>query len=232
VDAIQNSNLEENFELEKSPIYINKSNAFGQQLILGETFQSLKSNLSNDTMKRFEVHKKFITSTPQLLNAQNGGNAFKIVASTKNNDGGTFEFFFPSPKCMTKVVGVGLEWAKVVVCMKSFDVKVISIGENAWRNPSEQVEEIGCLKDFILLNCNLTNMNKNKFNISKLIVKESSEKFGISVHVQGTTKHREVNTYVAFNPLIWDLVQYMINSYCKQCVGSTSNVLGSNASHN
>ncbi len=77
-------------------------------------------------MKRFEVHKKFITSTPQLLNAQNGGNAFMIVASTKNNDGGTFEFFFPSPKCMTKVVGVGLEWAKVVVCMKSFDVKVIS----------------------------------------------------------------------------------------------------------
>jgi hypothetical protein len=49
-------------------------------------------------------------------------------------------------------------------------------------------------------------MNKNKFNISKLIVKESSEKFGIGVHVQGTTKHGEVNTYVAFNPLIWDLV--------------------------
>jgi hypothetical protein len=64
VDAIQNSSLEEGFELEESPIFINKSNAFGQQLSLGETFQSLKSNLSNDTMKRFEVHKKFITSTP------------------------------------------------------------------------------------------------------------------------------------------------------------------------
>jgi hypothetical protein len=37
VDAIQNSSLEENFELEESLISINKSNAFGQQLILGET---------------------------------------------------------------------------------------------------------------------------------------------------------------------------------------------------
>jgi Leucine-rich repeat (LRR) protein len=239
VDAIQNSSLEEGFELEESPISINKSNAFGQHLILGETSQSLKSNLSNDIMRWFEVHKKFITSTPQLLNAQNGGNAFKIVASTKNNDGGTFDFFFASAKCMTKVVGVGLEWAKVEVCMKSFDVKVISIGENAWRNPWEQVEQTGCSKDFILLNCNLANMNRNKFNISKLTAKESSKKFGIGVHVQGTLKHGEVNTYVedkgkyvAFSPLIWDLVQYMINSYCKQCVGSTSNVSGSNASHN
>lgn len=239
VDAIQNSSLEENFELEESLISINKSNAFGQQLILEETSQSLQSNLSNDTMRRFEVHKKFITNTPQLLNAQNGGNAIKIVASTKNKDGGTFEFFFPSAKCMTKVVGVGLEWAKVVVCMKSFDVKVISIGENAWRNPWEQVEQTGCSKDFILLNCNLANMNKNKFHISKLTAKESSKKFGIGVHVQGTLKHGEVNTYVedkgkyvAFNPLIWDLMQYMIDSYCKQCVGSTSNASGRNASHN
>jgi hypothetical protein len=239
VDATQKSGLEEGFELEESPIFINKSNAFGQQLILGETSQSLKSNLSNDTMTRFEVHEKFITSTPQPLNAQNGRNAFKIVASTKNNDGGTFEFFFPSAKYMTKVVGVGLEWAKVVVCMKSFDVKVISIGENAWRNPWEQVEQIGCSKDVILLNCNLPNVKKNKLNISKLTAKESSKKFGIGVHVQGATKHGEVNTYVedkgkyvAFNPLIWDLVQYMINSYCKQCVTSTSNVSGNNASHN
>jgi hypothetical protein len=140
---------------------------------------------------------------------------------------------------MTKVVGVGLEWAKVVVCMKSFDVKVISIGENAWRNPWEQVEQTRCSKDFILLNCNLANMNKNKFHISKLTAKESSKKFGIGVHVQGTLKHGEVNTYVedkgkhvAFNPLIWDLMQYMIDSYCKQCVGSTSNASGRNASHN
>jgi hypothetical protein len=171
-------------------------------------------------MRRFEVHKKFIINTPQLLYAQNGGNAIKIVASTKNNNGGTFEFFFPSAKCMTKVVGVGLEWAKVVVCMKSFDVKVISIGENVWRNPWEQVEQIGCSKDFILLNCNLVNMNRNKFNIFKLTTKESSKKFGIGVHVQGTFQHGEINTYVedkgkyvAFNPLIWDLVQSMINSY-------------------
>ncbi len=77
----------------------------------------------------------------------------RLLQVQKNNDGGTFEFFFPSPKCMTKVVGVGLEWAKVVVCMKSFDVKVISIGENAWRNPWEQVKQTGCSKDFILLNC-------------------------------------------------------------------------------
>jgi hypothetical protein len=82
-------------------------------------------------------------------------------------------------------------------------------------------------------------VNKNKFNISKLIAKESSKKFGIGVHVQGTIKHGEVNPYVenkglnfAFNPLIWELVQYMINSYCKQCVWSTSNVSGSNAFHN
>jgi hypothetical protein len=98
MDAIQNSSLEEGFELEKSPISMNKSNAFGQELILGETPQSLKSNLSNDTMRRFEVPKTFITSIPQPLNAQHGGNAFKVVASTKNNNGGTFDFFFPISK--------------------------------------------------------------------------------------------------------------------------------------
>jgi hypothetical protein len=60
------------------------------------------------------------------------GMHFRLLQVQKTMIGVLLNFFFPSPKRMTKVVGVGLECAKVVVCMKSFNVKVISIGENAW----------------------------------------------------------------------------------------------------
>jgi predicted acetyltransferase len=52
-----------------------------------------------------------------------------------------YEFFFGSAKYMSKVVGVGLEWAKAVVCMQCGSVNVVSISETAWQNSWNEVEE-------------------------------------------------------------------------------------------
>jgi hypothetical protein len=52
-----------------------------------------------------------------------------MVVSRKNNDGNV-ELLFKDAENMTQVVGVGLEWAKVVVT-KELDVEVREIGEHA-----------------------------------------------------------------------------------------------------
>ncbi|CAK9213977.1 unnamed protein product [Sphagnum troendelagicum] len=58
-----------------------------------------------------EVCDKVIMSSPQVLDSQNGGNPIKVVGR-QDKTADAYEFFFESAKCMNKVVGVGLEWAK------------------------------------------------------------------------------------------------------------------------
>jgi hypothetical protein len=48
---------------------------------------------------------------------------------------------------------VGLEWAKVVVCMECANVKVWSTNESAW----QQVEE-----NVVMLNIDLANIRKER----------------------------------------------------------------------
>jgi hypothetical protein len=73
-----------------------------------------------------EVCDKVIMSSQQVLDSQNGGNSIKVVRrQDKTTD--AYEFFFESAKCMSKVVGVGLEWAKVVVCMQCGSVNVVLV---------------------------------------------------------------------------------------------------------
>jgi len=73
-----------------------------------------------------EVCDKVIMSSQQVLDSQNGRNSIKVVGrQDKTTD--AYEFFFESAKCMNKVVGVGLEWAKVVICMQCGSVNVVSV---------------------------------------------------------------------------------------------------------
>ncbi len=169
-----------------------------------------------------EVFDKVITSAQELLDSQNGGNSIKVVGR-QDKTADAYEFFFQSAKCMSKVVGVGLEWAKVVVCMECGSVKVWSINESAWRDSWHQVEE-----GVVVLSIDLANIRKEGHNIYSLTAEEASKKFGVGVHPQGPDyNHGGVNAFfveekrkdVAFYPLIWELAHYMAWN-CKQHAGS------------
>jgi hypothetical protein len=124
---------------------------------------------------------------------------------------------------MSKVVGMGLEWAKVVVNMEFGSVKVWSINETTWQDAWHQVEE-----DVVVLNIDLANSRKEGHNIYNLTAEEASKKFGVGVHPQGLDyNHGGVNAFfveekrkdVAFYPFIWELAHYMACN-CKQHAGS------------
>jgi hypothetical protein len=80
-----------------------------------------------------KVFDKVITSAQELLDSKNGGNLIKVVGrQDKAID--AYEFFFQSAKCMSKVIGMGLEWAKVVVDMEFGSVEVWSVNETTWQD--------------------------------------------------------------------------------------------------
>jgi len=72
-----------------------------------------------------------ITSIEGVPNLPTMRRSSIMVASRKNNEGNV-ELFFKDAENMTEVVGVGLEWAKVVLT-KELDVEVRGIGEHAWK---------------------------------------------------------------------------------------------------
>jgi hypothetical protein len=171
-----------------------------------------------------QVFDKVITSAQHLLDSQNGGNSIKVVGR-QNKTTNAYEFFFQSAECMSKVVGVGLEWAKVVVYMEFGNVEVWSINETAWQDSWHQVEE-----DVVVLNIDLANIKKEGRNIYNLTAEEASKKFGVGVHPQGPDYyHAGINAFfveekrkdVAFYPFIWELAHYMAWD-CKQHAGSES----------
>jgi hypothetical protein len=166
----------------------------------------------NTVLKITEVFDKVITSAQELLDSKNGGNLIKVVGK-QYKTANAYEFFFQSAKCMSKVVGVGLEWAKVVVCMEFGNVTVLSINEIAWQDAWHQVEE-----DVVVLSIDLANIRKEGHNIYSLSAEEASKKFGVGVHPQGLDyNHDGVSAFfveekrkdVAFYPLIWELAHYM-----------------------
>jgi hypothetical protein len=171
-----------------------------------------------------EVFDKVIMSSQQLLDSQNGGNSIKVVGR-QDKTADAYEFFFKSVKCMSKVVGVGLEWAKVVVSMEFGSVNLVSISEIAWQNSWNEMEE-----DVVVLSIDLANTRKEGRNIYSLTAKEASRKFGVGVHPQGPHhEHGGANAFfvkekrkdVAFYPLIWELAHYMAWNY-KQHAGFES----------
>ncbi len=178
-----------------------------------------------------KVFDKVITSAQELLDSKNGGNSIKVVGR-RDKAIGAYEFFFQSEKCMSKVIGMGLEWAKVVVDMEFGSVEVWSITETTWQDAWHQVEE-----DVVVLNIDLANIRKEGRKIYSLTAEEASKKFGVGVHSQGPDyNHGGVNAFfveekrkdVAFYPLIWELAHYMAWN-CKQHAGSESRNSGAHS---
>ncbi|CAK9234980.1 unnamed protein product [Sphagnum troendelagicum] len=124
---------------------------------------------------------------------------------------------------MTQVVGVGLEWAKVVVT-KELDVEVREIGEHAWKClwEDEGCEELDLIE--IILPMPETKV-EGSLNTR---LEDQIERFGIGLTKSDVIEVSAENHLEQFNegffPLVYDLVEYMglegENSIrCKQVSG-------------
>jgi len=154
------------------------------------------------------VCKANVTRIQEVVNKptspQNGkSNSINIVGK-KSNEG--FEFLFPSAECMSKVVGVGLDWGQVLVT-KFGDVKVFQMGQKAWQDVWENVS-----KPYVLMDIELPNIKEKGHAPCTMIANDSSKRFGIGmcnpnggVHMYVEDKKQEA----IFYPIIWELVQYM-----------------------
>jgi len=113
----------------------------------------------NMVLKITEVFDKVIMHAQQLLDSQNGGNSIKVVGK-QDKMVDACEFFSQSAKCTNKVVGMGLEWAKVVVYMECGSAKVWSINESAWQDTWHQLEE-----NVVVLSMTLQTLKRKGCNI-------------------------------------------------------------------
>ncbi|KAH9555459.1 hypothetical protein CY35_08G114900 [Sphagnum magellanicum] len=163
-----------------------------------------------------------ITSIEGVPNLPTMRRSSVMVASRKNSEGNV-ELLFKDAENMTQVVGVGLEWAKVVVT-KELDVEVREIGEHAWKG---LWEDQGC-EELELLEIILPEPETKVGGSLNTGLEDELERFGI-----GLTKSDVIGVYAenhleqlneVFFPLVYDLVEYMglegENSIrCKQVSG-------------
>ncbi|CAM6033567.1 unnamed protein product [Sphagnum compactum] len=148
-----------------------------------------------------------ITSIEGVPNLPTMRKSSIMVASRKNNEGNV-ELLFKDAENMTQVVGVGLEWAKVVVT-KELDVEVREIGEHAWKG---LWEDQGCEK-LELIEIILPEPETKVGGSLNTKLEDQIERFGI-----GLTKSDVIGVYAenhleqlneGFFPLVYDLVEYM-----------------------
>jgi hypothetical protein len=136
-----------------------------------------------------------------------------MVAGRKDNEGNLVELLFQDAENMAEVVGIGIDWAKVVVT-KEMDVKVRQIGEGAWRDIWVNLDMKKAHEGFQLMNIILPEPDTQDLRPSQLVVEDLTERFGVGltrgdvtgVYVQD--HNEQVNDHEFF-PLVLDLAKYM-----------------------
>jgi len=135
------------------------------------------------------------------------------VAGGKNNKGDV-ELLFEDVGNMLEVVGVGLEWAKVVVT-KELGVEVRHIGEYAWKDLWANLKMPGQVYGgFELMNIICSELQILDQRPSNIVLEDLTERFGV-----GLTSTDVVSAYVEdhveqsidqeFFPHVLDLAKYM-----------------------
>jgi hypothetical protein len=115
---------------------------------------------------------------------------------------------------MSQVVGVGLEWAKVVIT-KKLDVEVRHIGEHAWQDLWANLKMAGqVFGDFELINISLPELQTQDQRPSNILLEDLTERFGV-----GLTSSDVISVYMedqvgqsndeGFAPLVLNLAEYM-----------------------
>jgi len=118
-----------------------------------------------------------IEGVPNLLTTRSSST---MVARRKNNEGNV-ELFFENVEIMSQVVGVGLEWAKVVIT-KKLDVEVRHIGEHAWKDLRANLKMAGQVHgDFERINISLPELQTQDERPSNILLEDLTEIFGVGL---------------------------------------------------
>jgi hypothetical protein len=136
-----------------------------------------------------------------------------MVAGRKNNEGNV-ELLFENAENMSQVVGVGLEWAKVVIT-KKLDVEVRHIGEHAWQDLWANLKMAGQVYgDFELMNISLPELQTQDQRPSNIRSEDLTERFGV-----GLASSDVISVYMedqvgqsndeGFAPLLLNLAKWM-----------------------
>jgi hypothetical protein len=149
-----------------------------------------------------------ITSIEGVPNLPTMSSSSIMVAGRKNNEGNV-ELLFENGENMTQVVGVGLEWAKVVIT-KKLDVEVRHIGEHAWQDLWANLK----MADFELMNISLSELQTQDEGPSNIRLEDLTERFGV-----GLTCSDVISVYMedqvgqsndeGFAPLVLNLAECM-----------------------
>jgi hypothetical protein len=140
----------------------------------------MPSTSKNESLSpQLELHAT-ITSIEGVPNLPTTSSSSTMVARRKNNEGNV-ELFFENAEIMSQVVGVGLEWAKVVIT-KKLDVEVRHIGEHAWKDLRANSKMAGQVHgDFEWMNISLPELQTQDERPSNLLLEDLTERFGVGL---------------------------------------------------
>ncbi len=163
------------------------------------------------------------------------------IASEEN----AVELFFPSAHSMSRIVGVGLQFAKVVVSLSNLEVKIVGIDQKSWEAVLPKFTTVD--KKLEVVSIATANMrgpgsNKNPTFNETLTGKNSAQKYGVglcsgnTVHVQSTDVPHEFDYCMVLHELV-DYLMLMnvdlakIGNQCAGDDGAGSSSIGGNKSN-
>ncbi|CAN5975597.1 unnamed protein product, partial [Sphagnum jensenii] len=168
----------------------------------------MPSTSKNESLSPQLELRATITSIEGVPNLPTTSSSSTMVARRKNNEGNV-ELLFENAENMCEVVGVGLEWAKVVIT-KKLDVEVRHIGEHAWRDFRANLK----MADFELMNISLPKLQTQDKRHSNILLEDLTERFGV-----GLTSSDVISVYMedqvgqsndeGFAPLVLNLAECM-----------------------
>ncbi|KAH9555435.1 hypothetical protein CY35_08G114100 [Sphagnum magellanicum] len=169
----------------------------------------MPSTSKNESLSPQLQLRATITSIEGVPNLPTTSSSSTMVVRRKNI-GGNVELLFENAENMSQVVGVGLEWAKVVIT-KKLDVVVRHIGEHAWEDLWANLE----MADFELMNIiSLPELQTHEERPSNILLEDLTERFGV-----GLTSNDVISVYMedqvgqsndeGFAPLVMNLAECM-----------------------
>ncbi|KAH8955117.1 hypothetical protein BDL97_08G118100 [Sphagnum fallax] len=189
------------------------SRSFKGDSMCSSTDDEMPSTSKNESLSPQLELRATITSIEGVPNLPTTSSSSTMVARRKNNEGNV-ELLFENAESMSQVVGVGLEWAKVVIT-KKLDVEVRHIGEHAWQDLSAIFKMAGQVHgDFELMNISLPEVQTQDQRPSNILLEDLTERFGV-----GLTSSDVISVYMedqvgqsndeGFAPLVLNLAKCM-----------------------
>ncbi|CAM6076101.1 unnamed protein product [Sphagnum tenellum] len=171
---------------------------------------------------RFMFAKLDTHQTPTVAEIETLGMDFQVYQHASESliafgwrlslEDNALEFFFPSAHSMSRIVGVGLEFAKVVVSTSNLNVKIIGIGKTSWKNVWSNFTTLDKKLEVISLDGVTRAGSHNNSSNEYLTGEESASKYGVglcsgnTVHVQFTDAPHESDYCLVLH----NLVEYLM----------------------